>query len=720
MGAPAPLVVVAGNPNTGKTTLFNRLTGANQKVGNYPGITVDRHEGLLTLSGGARVRLADVPGCYSLSARSPEEQLALQAVCGLPPAEAPKVVLVVVDATQLSRNLYLVLQLLETRVPLVVALNMTDRLEAAGQSVDVKALSAALGVQVVPVVASKGAGMEDLNAALTSALDSPATPGPRWVPEDGVLVADVDAVAQAVPEEWSPTDPDRRRALALWSILSIDDEDELEAVPEALRERVGSRRKLAAAAGRDLDQEIIQGRFGWIDAHAPAFSRQAGSGRSFSERLDAVLLHPAAGFALFLGVMFAVFQSLFSWSDPAIGAIEGLFETLSGWVIGSLSEGLLRDFITDGLIAGVGSVVVFLPQILLLFLFLAIMEDSGYLARVAFLMDRIMRALGLHGRAFVPMLSSFACAVPAVMATRTMERRKDRLLTMMVVPLMTCSARLPVYTLIIAALFPPSTVLGFLPVQGLLMVGLYLFGTVVALAAAWVMSRTLLTGPHVPLILELPAYRWPRPLGVLRTMWEKSRVFLVEAGTVIFVCTIGLWLLLTFPREAPNAAEFEARRTQAGGDVELVAQIDEEESGELLRESYGGRFGRAIEPALEPLGFDWKIGIGLIGSFAAREVFVATMGVVYGVGDGVDEESATLREKIRAETRADGKPLYTPLMGLSLLVFFALAAQCMSTVAAIKRETASWRWPMFMLGYMTALAWVASLVTYQGGLLLGF
>jgi len=717
-----PLVVVAGNPNTGKTTLFNRLTGARQKVGNYPGITVDRHEGSLTLPGGARVRLADVPGSYSLSARSPEEQLALQAVCGLPPSEAPQAVVVVVDATQLARNLYLVLQLLETRAPLVVALNMTDRLEPTGQMVDARALARALGAPVVPITASKGEGLDTLRAALAKVLTNPerGAPGPRWAPEDGVLVADVESVEEALPKAWRPQGRDRRRALALWAILSIDEDDELEDVAEGLRERVLSRRKLASAAGRDLDQEIVAGRYGWIDAHAPSFLTRTGKARGLSERVDALLLHPAAGFALFLGLMFLVFQSLFSWSDPAIGAVESVFESLAGRAGSALGDGLFGSFVTDGLIAGVGSVIVFLPQILLLFLFLAVMEDSGYLARVAFLMDRIMRSLGLHGRAFVPMLSGFACAVPAVMATRTMERRKDRFLTMMVVPLMTCAARLPVYTLIIAALFPPDTVLGFLPVQGLLMVGMYVFGTVVALVAAWVMSRTILTGPRVPLILELPAYRWPRPSGVVRTMWEKGRVFLVEAGTVILVCTIGLWLLLSFPREAPNAAEYTERRQAAGADAELVAAIDQEEAGVLLRESYGGRLGRAIEPAIEPLGFDWKIGIGLLGSFAAREVFVATMGVVYGVGDEVDEESPSLREKIRSEKRENGEPVYTPLMGLSLLVFFALAAQCMSTVAAVKRETASWRWPLFMLGYMTVLAWVASFVTYQGGRLLGF
>jgi ferrous iron transport protein B len=400
---------------------------------------------------------------------------------------------------------------------------------------------------------------------------------------------------------------------------------------------------------------------------------------------------------------------------------------LASGVEAVLPPGVVREFLIEGIIAGVGSVIVFLPQILLLFLFVGIMEGTGYMARVAFLMDRLMKALGLNGRAFVPMLSGFACAIPAVLATRTMERRRDRMLTMMVIPLMTCSARLPVYVLIIGALFPPTKLFGALPVQGLLMVSMYLFSTIVALAAAAVLGRTLFKGPSVPLILELPPYRWPHWPSVLRMMWQKGMVFLREAGGMILACTVILWLLLQFPSEAPNASAFQERRDAVVAasldDAEREARlitIDDEESGERLRSSYGGRIGRALEPAIEPLGFDWKIGVGLLGAFAAREVFVSTMGVVYGAGAEATEESTTLREKIRAESHSDGRPVYTPLVGLSLMIFFALACQCMSTLAVVKRETGSWRWPTFLFVYMTVLAWVASFVVYQGGRLLGF
>ncbi|MCC6527674.1 MAG: ferrous iron transporter B, partial [Polyangiaceae bacterium] len=370
-----------------------------------------------------------------------------------------------------------------------------------------------------------------------------------------------------------------------------------------------------------------------------------------------------------------------------------------------LPAGFVSDLLVQGVIGGVGNVLVFLPQIILLFLFISVLEDSGYMARAAYLMDRVMRALGLHGRAFVPMLSGCACAVPAILATRTMERQRDRLLTMLVVPLMTCSARLPVYTLLIGALFPASAVLGVLPVQGLLMVAMYLFSTLIALGAAAVLRRTVVKGERVPLLLELPPYRMPTARSVVRQVKERALVFLKEAGTVILACTVALWFLLSYPK--PDAPEPE-------GPPEAVAAWQ----AERLEHSIAGRLGKGIEPVIAPLGFDWKIGVGLVGAFAAREVFVSTMGVVYGVG-GDDEEVEPLREKIKADVRPDGKPKYTPLVGLSLMVFFALACQCMSTLAVVRRETRTWRWPAFLFAYTGVLAYVASLLVYQLGRLFG-
>ena len=719
-------IAIAGNPNTGKTTLFNQLTGARAKVGNYPGTTIDRHEAELDIEGHGEVLLMDVPGTYSLSARSREEQVALQAVAGLHPLERPDLVICVVDATQLVRNLYLVLQLIELGLPLVVALNMTDRLESTGQAVDARALERELGVPVVALVASKRRGLPELARAVARVLADPSRgkPGWRWEPEDPLLEADVRAVGKELPSEWVAGDEDRRRSLALWALLSVDETDELHAIPPRLREVVEKKHRLAAASGRRVEEEIIRGRYGWLDARAPLFLKETGVPESITDKVDRVLLHPALGFALFLLLMTVVFQSLFAGAAPAIGWIEGFFGWLGSVIERALPAGPLADFLVRGLVNGVGSVLVFMPQILLLFLFIGIMEDTGYMARVAYLMDRVMKMLGLHGRAFVPMLSGYACAVPAILATRTMERRRDRLLTMMVVPLMTCSARLPVYGLLIAALVPPSSARW--GTQGLLLTAMYLFSTLTALLAAAVLGRTVLKGKRVPFLLEMPPYRMPHWPSVLRMMWEKSSVFVKEAGTVILACTIGMWLLLSFPRHPRLDTDFAAARasitaeTEPGLVAERLAALDAAEASARLRESYGARLGRALEPALQPLGFDWKIGVGLIGAFAAREVFVSTMAVVYGLDRDLDESSQALRDRVRAERRPDGTPVFTPLVCFSLMVFFALSCQCMSTLAVVKRESGSWRWPAFLFAYMTVLAWLASFAIYQGGSWLGF
>src|SRR5688572_20686846 len=522
-------VAIAGNPNTGKTTLFNQLTGARGKVGNYPGVTVERHFAPLVLADGSEALLMDVPGTYSLSARSREEQLAIQAVAGLHPLERPDLVLCVVDSTQCVRNLYLVLQLVELGLPVVVALNMSDRLAATGQTLDARALSRELGLPCVPVVAAKGLGLEELKREIGRVLEDPRRGRPEWCwgSDDPLLEADVRAVAKELPPAWVDGDERRARALALWALLSVDESDELSEIPANLRAVVARKRKLAEASQRNLDEQIIRGRYDWLDARTPLFLKDSGASASLTDRIDRVLLHPALGFALFLALMTVVFQALFAGADPVIGWIEAFFGWLGRTVASAVPAGLLADLLANGLIAGVGSVLAFLPQILLLFLFIGILEDSGYMARVAFLMDRVMKVLGLHGRAFVPMLSGYACAVPAILATRTMERHRDRLLTMLVVPLMTCSARLPVYGLLIAAMVPVGGAGPF--TQGLMLAGMYLFSTVIALLAAAVLGRTVLKGPRVPLLLEMPPYRMPHWRSVVHMMWEKSSVFVKEA-----------------------------------------------------------------------------------------------------------------------------------------------------------------------------------------------
>ena len=706
---PRRLVVLVGNPNVGKTTLFNRLTGQNARVGNYPGITVERRSGELALGDDGVAEVVDVPGAYSLAARSPEEQLAINSTLGIGGFERPDLVVAVVDAGQLIRNLYLVLQLAELRVPLLVVLNMID--EAGEARPDPAAVSELFAAPTVATNARSGEGIEALRAEIARRLGETGEARVD-LPYPPDLRSALDRVADALPAGWRKN-VERDRALALWALSSIDPDDELDSIPPALRERcLDVQRDLS---GRDLDLEVIGARYAFLDAHADRIFGRATRHppkHAGSARLDRVLLHPLFGFVAFVGIMLVMFMALFSWAEPGIASIEAAFRALGELAKARLPEGVPRDFLTDGVIGGVGNVVVFLPQILLLFLFIGLLEDSGYMARVAYLMDRIMRALGLHGRAFVPMLSGFACAVPAILATRTMERRRDRLLTMLVVPLMTCSARLPVYSLIIGALFPDRALLGFLPLGAVLMVGMYVFSMVMTLVAAAIIGRTVVPGRQVPLILELPPYRVPLLRGVLRMMVERSWVFLKEAGTVILACTIVLWALLAFPR-AEAAAVAPTATAAAAAPSEAASKAA------ALEKSYGGRLGKSLEPALEPLGFDWKIGIGLIGAFAAREVFVSTLGVVYGVG-AADDDTSPLRQRIKSETRADGKPTYSALTGLSLMVFFALACQCMSTLAVVRRESRSWRWPAFLFAYMTALAYAASLLVYQGGRLLGF
>lgn len=701
-------VALAGNPNTGKTSLFNRVTGANARVGNYPGVTVEREVGRWKTTR-FDAEVLDIPGTYSLAARSSEEQVAVRAVFGLDGEPRPDLVVVVVDATQLVRNLYLAIQLIEAEIPVVIALNLYDVARKLGTAPDAARVTAALGVPAIAVSASTGEGMAALEEAVATVIADPAKGlAPVAWSYPSALERDLERLLPYAQAQR----PGESRALALWTLLSVDAQDELVDIPTEVRTTVDTLRRGAAAAGRDIDAEIVGARYGFLDR--ADFGVSAGHGRvSMTTRIDRWLLHPAFGGLFFLVVMGVLFQALFSWSDPAITAIESLFSWVGGGIRSVFPPGIGTDFVVEAVIGGMGSVLVFLPQILMLFFLLGFLEDSGYMARVAYLVDRGMKSVGLHGRAFVPMLSGYACAVPAIMATRTLERRRDRLLTMMVVPLMSCSARLPVYTLIIAALYPAEMRLfGFVPVQGAMMVFMYVFSTFMALVAAAVLGRTVLRGPRVPLLLELPPYRMPRLVTVLRQMWLRARMFVTEAGTVILACTAVLWVLLSFPRhEMPVFPE--------GTAPEVVAAAEATTRGEQLSGSYGGRLGQAFEPVIAPLGFDWKIGVGLVGAFAAREVFVSTMGIVYGIGEDVDEESTPLRERIRKDERPDGSLVYSPLVGLSLMVFFALSAQCMSTLAVVRRESRSWRWPIFLFTYMTVLAWVASFIVYQGGRALG-
>ena len=721
------LVLVAGNPNSGKSTLFNALSGSRTRVANYPGVTIDRRSATLTLEDNA-VELTDLPGTYSLSARSAEEQIAVESLLGRG-VKRPDAILVVVDATALSRALYLTIEILEIGCPVVIALNMTDEAQRSGITVRADELARLTGARVVPTVASRGEGISEIRAALSAAIAGREAPEVPDIVRPLLLEADVAELEGLILQERILQDPREARAWAQWLLLSLDHEgaDELRGIPASVRERVRQIHRRATAAGRDVDLEIISARYRFVDRLMEQASTVApGQRRSVTDRVDAVLTHRVGGAIAFALTMLVVFQALFSWSEPAIGAIEDAVAAIQGWVTTVMPPGPLTSLLVDGVIAGVGNVVVFVPQIALLFLFIGLLEDLGYLARAAFVIDRVMRAVGLHGRAFVPMLSGFSCAVPAVMATRTLENRTDRLLTMMVLPLTSCSARLPVYVLVTATVFAPGSRVGWLSAGAVALFAMYALSVVAALVAAAVLRRTVLKGPVPTLVLELPPYRLPSFAVLFRGVVQRVKVFLVDAGTVILALTIILWALLSYPKDQAVTAEADASRSaveaQALGDDERdarLAEIASRENGAQLRYSVAGRLGHLIEPAIAPLGFDWRIGVGILGAFAAREVFVGTLGVVFDIGDA-DETNEPLRETLRAATWPDGAALFTPLAGVSLMVFFVLACQCMSTVAVVKRESGGWRWPLFMVAYMTLLAYGASLLVYQTGRLLGW
>jgi ferrous iron transport protein B len=724
------VIALAGNPNSGKTTLFNRLTGLNHKVGNYPGVTVERRTGNALLFD-EPVMVIDLPGTYSLISRTKDEALAFEVLTGRAKAEKPELAIIVVDASNLDRNLYLALQILELGVPSVIALNMIDLAKTNGLVLKPEALTLELGVPVIPIVASQGSGIDALREAVQRALADRPVPKPRaWTMSD-----DEEAVIASV----RATLPERSNGIlrnkdgeAIWLLTTlavaqrastIDTEDDplhmlSEKREDAVETALIAARARLAEGGHDFPARVIEARYQVATRISEgALERRPAPKTNVTDRIDGVLLHPVFGAAIFVVVMAIVFQSIFTWAEPLQNFVQDGIASIGNLTRASLPSGALRDLLADGVIGGVGNVLAFIPQIAILFFFIAVLEDSGYLARAAFITDRLMARIGLHGRAFVPLLSGFACAVPAIMATRTIESRKDRLVTILVTPLMSCSARLPVYGIIIGALFSSSEKIGgFISVGGLLLLLMYAISVGMTVTAAFVLKRTILRSPAPPFVLELPPYRMPVFSSVVRRVLERCKVFVRDAGTMILACSIVLWAALYFPRG--SGFTFSRGKTE----IEASATSPQStEQAERLKQSFAGRLGHVIEPAIRPLGYDWKIGIGLLASFAAREVMVSTMGLVYGVGRGADEESVPLREAMRSERDPiTQKPIYTPLVGLSIMIFFLFACQCMSTLAVVRRETGAWTWPAFMFAYMSVLAYVAALAVYQGGRLLGF
>lgn len=672
---------LAGNPNCGKTTLFNALTGLRQRVGNYPGVTVERKEGRFHGPHGEPWELVDLPGSYSLQPRSPDEAVTRDVLLGRLAGEPqPDAIVCVLDASNLERNLYLLCQVLETGLPVVVALNMVDLAEARGLRIDVAALAAAVGAEVVPLVASRQRGLVELRQALGRARPAPT---PRL--DLGAVGSELDALAAA-----SGGGRGARLAASLAWTSADADEAGLDA---AAWQRVVDARARAARTEIDPVARVVEARYAWCQGVvAASVTAPDAQTVSWSDRLDQTLTHGLWGWVFFIGVMAALFFAVFSLAAYPMELIDGFFGWLGGVARGALPAGDFASLVVDGVIAGVGGVVIFLPQILLLFLFLGLLEDTGYMARAAFIIDRVMRRVGLHGKSFIPLLSSFACAIPGILAARTIDTPRDRLATILVAPFMSCSARLPVYILLISLLVPGP---GGAWTRAGLMLGLYLLGMAAAFGMAWFWRRTVLRGDGGMLMLEMPPYRVPAVFSLLVRVVERAFLFVRRAGTVILSVSVLLWAAATYPKHPDPDAP----------------------SGERMAHSVAGRLGQALEPVVAPLGYDWKIAIGILGSFAAREVFVSTMAVVYSIED---EGDAGVQAAMAAERRPDGGAVYTPLVCLSLLVFYVLALQCVSTLVVAWRETGSWRWAALMLVSATGLAYVAALAVYQGGRLLGF
>lgn len=793
-------VVLIGNPNTGKSTLFSALTGSRTKAANFPGVTVEAKIGDLNLDGQIS-QLVDLPGSYSLAARSPDERVAIDTLLGRHKAVGtPDAVVVVVDASSLDRNLYLATQVMELKLPVVLALTMVDVAESRDIHVDASKLSGELGVPVIPVNAPKGKGLDELKTAIGHALESEARPLNLDYPSEfDQAVTETEKLIAGLDLSTSPTRVDALRLLVDQQGPFLDEcvavgGDDFTTKLDAIRATLPDATTPSLLEAQTRYSRIAQ----WT-----ALCRKTGDTktRTLTDKIDSVLTHRVFGSLVFVIVMGLVFNSIYSWSGPMMDLVEFTFGTIGDWVGGFMAEGMLKSLVADGVIAGVGGVLVFLPQILILFLFIAVLEDLGYMSRAAFLMDRLMSRFGLSGKSFIPLLSSFACAIPGVMGARVIEDRNTRMTTMFLAPFMSCSARLPVYTLFIGAFVPEHTFFGFIEQQGLVLFAMYWVGVAAAIPTALVLKKGILKSKVTPFLLELPSYKIPRIKSVLRTLWEKGGSFVKRAGTIILATSVLVWALGYFPQddsidqkfnqelesteaqysetvvsfnpdedtdstlhqivnaysahddaiataeeEAENEAALSDATTEADDELketleslksnadyetslasyeswqeleESRTDIENRRAGAHLENSWLGRAGKVVEPAVEPLGWDWRIGMAAIASFPAREVIIATMGVVFNLGADQDEESQDLVSTLKAAKKPDGTPLFNLPVALSVMVFFALCCQCAATLAVMGRETKSWRWPIASFVYMTTLAYFGAMITYQVASALG-
>lgn len=715
MSSACVTVALAGNPNSGKTTIFNNITGARQHVGNYPGVTVERREGFRRFRG-QDLMLVDLPGTYSLTANSLDEVVARNVIID----EKPDLIVNILDASNLERNLYLAIQLMELERPMVLALNMTDVAEAAGVRLDEAALRRCLGIPVVRTVGNRNQGTDDLLETVVEASSNLAF-HPFKIDYGPKLEAAIQQVTDALIEMTDVKYPRRWLAIKL-----LENDNEVNSVVRKIQsgEKLLSivmaiRNKTMVMLGENLEIALAECRYRFVHTVYEEFvDASARKEKTNSDRIDQVLTHRLLGLPIFLGIMWLLFNIVFELGAIPQGWLEDGVKWLGNAVAAQMADGELKSLVVDGIIGGVGSVLSFLPNILLLFLGISLLEDTGYMARAAFVMDRIMRAVGLHGKSFIPLLLGFGCNVPAVMGTRTLENTSDRMITILVSPFMSCSARLPVFTLLIGAFFSER-------IAGTVLFSIYMLGIVLAVGMAMIFRKTLFPGATDAFIMEMPAYHAPTLRSILTHMWERSVLYVKKAGTMILAASILVWFMTNYPANVEYSKDYEAAtakiteqaekdKLEASEIEKQITLLEQERAGEKLAKSYAGQFGHAIEPIIKPLGFDWKIGVGLVSAVAAKEVLVSTLGTIYSMGGEQDENSDDLRQALKDD------PVFNPLVAFSLMAFTLLYSPCIAVLAVIRRETNSWKWPAFSFVYSTLLAWAVSFIIYQGGIAAGF
>jgi ferrous iron transport protein B len=694
-------VALIGNPNCGKSSLFNHLTGLRQKIGNFPGVTVDKKVGFCKIGGGQDIEIIDLPGTYSIYPNSLDEQVVLEVLTNQNHPDFPDLAVVVVDSSNLKRNLLLFEEVSDLGIPCILALNMLDVANDIGITINTHKLEKELGVPVIELNAREGIGIEGLKLTIFRLQENP-----KHHVNTLIIGEEYQDAAVSVKEKFNlKTNYVGLQYLVQHEKLNFLSKEEKNYIKETSSYLKMDSDKLQA--------DEVMSRYNDIDhtlKNSIEIEETKNKTLTLSQKIDNILIHKIWGYVIFLGILFVIFQSVFSLAGYPMDLIDASIAGITEWLKAVLPEGKLTDLLTDGLIAGIGGVLIFIPQIAFLFAFISILEESGYMARVVVLMDRVIRRFGLSGKSVVPLISSMACAVPAIMSARTIGNWKDRLITIMVTPLMSCSARLPIYTILIALVVPENKLWGLFGFQGLALMGLYLLGFFSALLAGWVMKLFMKTNEKSYFVMELPTYKKPRWSQVAYTIYEKVKTFVFEAGKVIVAISIVLWVLASYgPGEGFSGAE---QRINAQFPELSEQELETKISAEKLQNSYAGKFGKLIEPAIKPLGYDWKIGIALITSFAAREVFVATISTIYSIGADTSDES-TIKSRLKNELNPQtGEPVFSIATSYSLLIFYVFAMMCMSTIAVVYRETKSWKWPMIQLAYMSVLAYLSAFFVY--------